>query len=244
MLALAASWTWLGAVSGLIFGFAGLVVGPWKGWAAIPAVLGGLGLLLEVAAKREFKSQTAEMKALMHSCMQPLVRSLIVLASKTTKQARVGPLDSVLWATLTAAISLTRTDGSRASFFVREQGSDVLVPHPTLSTGRGDAPISRFARGSGEGVEVWRAALAGEVTFYENLLTSPPLGMDRDRARSYQTFITAPIETNGNLVGLLTINAPRPGDLTEDDRGVMRVLATLVGVALTICGGAWADDGR
>lgn len=244
MLTLAASWTWLGAVSGVIFGFAGLLVGPWKGWAAIPAAIGAGGLLLEAAAKREFKSQSAEMKALMHACMQPLARSLIVLASKTTKPARVGPLESVLWTTLTAAISLTRTDRSRASFFkaVREGGEDVLIPHPTLTTGRGDAPMSRFVRSSGEGMEVWRRATAGEVTFYPNILTDPPPGMDGERDRHYQTFITAPVETRGELVGLLTINAPHPGDLTEDDCGVMRVLATLVGVALTMCGGGWPDD--
>lgn len=149
----------------------------------------------------------------------------------------------MLWAALTAALTLADTHGSRASIYRRRRSDadDVLEPVPELSAGRGDAPVSCFTRGSGEGKDVWAAAEADIVTFYEDLLRDAPPNMDRSRARKYRTFITAPIKSNGSVQGLLTINAENPGDLTSDDAGIMRVVATLCGVALTLTGG-WPGD--
>lgn len=221
-----------------------MVVGPWGLWSAVPAGLGAIGLLVDAASKKALADSLTEFKVLMHDCLQPLARSLLSVATKTTVTERKKALPNALWVALTAAIAVTSTDGSRASFFRRKrhEGEDYLVPDPDLSYGRGDDPVSWFARTSGEGREVWRAAEAGEVTFYENIRDAPPPHMDATRVRSYQTFITAPVKKNGTLIGLLTINARNPGDLTSDDAGIMRVVATLAGVAITISGGEWPES--
>lgn len=246
LLAEASSWVWLAPAAGLLLGLAGTVVGPWGAWACAPALAGGVGLFLDAYSRRELRQRAGELKVVMHDCLQPLARCILSLVTKTTQTKRMHALPNVLWTILTAAIAVTATDGSRASFFrrVTKNGEDLLVPDEVLSIGRGDAPVSRFARSDGEGKDVWRAAEADQVVFYPDILTAGPPDLDRDRERHYRTFITAPIQVKGSLAGLLTINAPSPGDLTDDDVGIMRVLATLAGVAITLCEGKWPEDGR
>ncbi len=239
----AGGWWWLAPLAGLLLAFAGFLFPSSAWWAAVLAVVGTLGLALEARAKVVARSRSEEFKVLLNDCLQPLTRSLLVLALKTTSRARYQKLPDVLWPVLTAALSLTDVKRSRASFFVRtlSDGVDCLVPHPTLSTGRGDAPVSRFRRGVGEGREVWRAAEAGEAVYYADLAKQPPPEMDTGRQRSYNTFISVPLEIGGRVVGLLTINAQQAGDLRRDDVGVLQVLAALASVALAMCDG-WPED--
>ncbi|MBE7699243.1 GAF domain-containing protein [Oerskovia sp. Sa1BUA8] len=237
--------TLLGPVSALLLAAAGLLVGPWGLWTLAVAGPGAIGVVVEALSKRVLAREAGEFKLLVYGCLGPLVRCLAVLASKTTPTKRKDALPDVLWAALTAALSLTNPDGSRASFFVRERidGDDCLLPHPTLTWGRGDDPVSRFFRSSGEGIEVWRQAETGVPSFCEDLETKPPEGIDLARERSYRTYITAPLMVSGRVAGLLTINAAKPGDLTKVDVGVVQVLARLASAAISLCGGAWADTG-
>lgn len=49
---------------------------------------------------------------------------------------------------------------------------------------------------------------------------------------SYRTFISAAIRADGRAYGMLTIDAPVPGTISEHDAGIVSVLATLLGIAL------------
>ncbi|MFJ1510293.1 GAF domain-containing protein [Cellulosimicrobium funkei] len=248
---------WLAPASASLLGLAGLVAAPWDWWALVPALVGVAGLFLESyatkAAKSEQTTQTellrkrvTEVKILTNDCIQPLARCLLIMAAKQSLPERRQDLPYALAAALAGASSITDTSGSRASIFKRTlvDGKDALVPDLKLSVGRGDNPVSVFLRDEGEGVEVWRAAEAGEVTFYEDITKVAPPGMDKTRPRRYKTFITAPIIVGDRLEGLLTVNSREAGDLLLDDEGIMRFLATLAGVALGTCGGSWPPSGQ
>lgn len=53
-----------------------------------------------------------------------------------------------------------------------------------------------------------------------------------DHGTSYRTFVSAPIRTSEIAFGMLTIDAPEPGDISENDKGIVGVLATLLAIAL------------
>ncbi|MEV7962426.1 GAF domain-containing protein [Oerskovia paurometabola] len=245
LLAAGGAW-WIGPTSVVLFGAAGLLVGPWGWWVALPAALGAAGAYLDVVAKRSLTSQVGDSKALLYRGLNPLARGLAALVARTTPRKRLQELPTVLMLVLISVLTLTREDGSRASFFQRTKvgGRDCLVPHPSLSTGRGDEPTSNFFRDEGEGKAVWEAAETGLPNFCKDIHKDPPLGIDLTRKRSYSTFITAPIMFDGRLEGLLTLNARDPGDLTEEDVGVVQVLARISSVALALCGGMWVDADR
>ncbi|MBN0039403.1 GAF domain-containing protein [Cellulosimicrobium cellulans] len=244
----AARWWWLAALSALLLTAAGFFVGTSWPVVVVLGVLGAAALVLDASSKRTVtrlaQHVATEWKVLFEDCFQPLARCLLRLAVKTTEGAKKEELVSALMAVLTAALSLTEGSRARATLFrrVRVEGQDCLEPHPMFTHGRGDEPVSRFFRRRGEGKEVWRAAEADETVFYPDIRKDPPPGMDADRPRAYVAFITTPIVVNGRVEGLLTINATRVDELSESDRGVMRVLGVLAGVALATSGGRWPQD--
>ncbi|MDQ8040531.1 GAF domain-containing protein [Cellulosimicrobium sp. XJ-DQ-B-000] len=239
----AGRWWWLGPSSVVAFGVAGLLVGPLGWWVAPLGVVAAAGTFLEVVAKGALVSQLGDSKALLYRGLNPLMRGLAQLVAKTTPRKRQHELPTVLMLALICALTLTREEGSRASFFYRTKvdDRDCLIPHPSLSTGRGDEPVSKFFRDDGEGKAVWEAAETGLPNFCKDIHADPPAGMDLSRPRSYRTFVTAPVMVDGRLSGLLTINARDPGDLTEEDKGVVQVLARISSVAVALCDGMWVD---
>lgn len=238
-------------VAGMLVGGAGLSVGALTLWVAFLLLVAGLGI---EALKRYGQSlirdqdadAVAEFTAVLDAALQPLARSLQLLESHRLKKDRMAELTGVLYAVMHGALqSAGAGPGVRASLFQRisEESTDVFVPHPSFSLGRGDQPVSRFVRDEGEGEAVWKAAEDDDVIFYPDIREDAPEGMDLERDRAYCTFITAPIRVNGKVSGLLTINAPRPGDLSDDDAIMMRFLAGLAGLALQMCDGEWPVRG-
>lgn len=233
---------WNGLVAAILLSAAGLLVQEWGWWVAALAVPGVAALVLDAVTKRRLTAEAASYKVVMHDCLQPIAHCLVEVANKTTAHRAQQSLPDAQWASLTAALGVVGSDArARASIFIRE-GSDILKPSPTLSTGRGDHPVSTFHRGHGEGVAVWKAAEANEVTFYRDLGKEAPSAMDTTRERTYRTFITAPLRVRGRVEGLLTINSSRAGDLTVDDKGIMRVIATTLSVAMTLAQSAKSEN--
>jgi GAF domain-containing protein len=244
----ASAWWWLSVLGGVAFAVAGLVADK-NWWVSVPAtVIGSAAIYLDAQSKRKMAQftddQSSHWKVLLDDCLQPLARSLLRLAVKTTDGGREKELVSTLQVLLAAALSLTSAKRSRATLFCRVKvgKSDILEPHPMFTVGRGDEPKSKFVRGRGEGKDVWAHAEAGRTVFYPNLNEDAPPGMDLQRERTYCAFITAPIFVGPRLVGLLTINSTEAGGLTESDKAAMTLLGALAGVALAISAGKWPQS--
>lgn len=175
-----------------------------------------------------------EFKVAVSDQLGPLARELSKMAKEPAAKKK-GQLDAAIRTCLAAASGLagasTRT---RATYFRRAQrrNHEAFVPGPSL--GRGDPPQSEFVKGVGsiEGDAVWAAAEADQPRFVVDVRTEPPPGWDRDRHRAYRTFITVPVRSGDLLVGLLTVNAVEPGDLTENDVSIMQIIAGLLGTAI------------
>lgn len=211
----------------------------WHGLTLLLIFLQGW-LGLRSAAK--FNRSQEEFKIVMFDQFGPVARQMTLMSSMGTSQRRVK-LGEVLTSCTAAAAGLPSASRVRATVFQRDsdQGIDIFKPVPGCSHGRGDPPQSVFRRGDPEGDHVWAIAEADDHDFRRNIVKDPPPGFDRTRTRAYVTYITVPIRMGDELKGLLTINSPSEGDLTEDDVGTMRVLAALIGCALGIVGGRWPD---
>lgn len=187
---------------------------------------------------RSARAAQEEFKVAVFDQLAPLARELSKMAKEQPAKRR-GRLSATVHACVAAASGLagasTRT---RATYFKRAKrsGRDAFVPD--ASVGRGDSPQSEFVKGNGstEGDAVWTAAERDEPRFVVDVLADPPPGWDRGKRRAYRTFITVPVRSGDALVGLLTVNAVNPGELTENDVSTMQIIAALLGTAIGMAG--------
>ena len=90
---------------------------------------------------------------------------------------------------------------------------------------------------------MWDYARRGEARFVRDLELEDIPHIDRSRVRKYRTFITVPILLDEEPAGLLTINAPEPGDLAESDVVTMFAIADLIAAALRQVDGKFPSKG-
>jgi hypothetical protein len=94
------------------------------------------------------------------------------------------------------------------------------------STGRSGESSRVF----GPGDETMVATLQGQSRFIHN--TYEELGAPEAKQLSYETFATTPVgSANGTIWGVLTVDAPKTGDLDPHrDMALMNVFAGLIAV--------------
>lgn len=211
----------------------------WNGVATLAIVAQAVGGKVNLRSARR---ATDEFKLLVYDQLAPLARQLSIMA-KEPPERRSSKLRETISSCVSCASGLAGEHvRTRATYYLRttrnykrKTRTDAFVPDVTV--GRGDEPRSTFHKGDGgEGDAVWAKAEADEHTFVTDTEAAYRAGQlpgwDASRTRAYRTFITVPIRSGDRLVGLLTVNAPKPGDLTEEDVGTMRVIASLVGTAI------------
>lgn len=60
------------------------------------------------------------------------------------------------------------------------------------------------------------------------------LGAEEKPKRAYRTFATYPVSSDDALYGILTIDAPEPGDITELDVQLLGFFAAILSVTLVV----------
>ncbi len=76
--------------------------------------------------------------------------------------------------------------------------------------------------------------LADEDRLCEDILADPPPGWDSAKDRDYRTFISVSVIAGDTAYGMLTLDALGPGDLDTDDKGLLRLMAGVLAVALSV----------
>jgi GAF domain-containing protein len=73
----------------------------------------------------------------------------------------------------------------------------------------------------------------GGWTYVADTTAEPPrFWWDADR--TYRTFLAGPVATPGKVVGLLTLDALRAGELRQVDLTLVRLLTDLLAIAISI----------
>lgn len=213
------------------------------GWPVL--TVAGLNVLLvggqAYTAHRSLKTARAaraERTVEFNNVLAPLASSLSRIPSRGPLRERQRGVAVFLADATNACVGLPGVKGVRATFFAVDEVDEARRFSPWDTKGRGDPPVSVFRRDDdGEGAEVWRLADVGEARFVYDTETEEIPFFNRNRERKYRTFITVPVTVGGDAVGLLTMNAPEPGDLTSEDVDTMRLVADLVATALGMVDG-------
>jgi len=191
------------------------------------------------------ESQTAQEAALRQAHIDQQIAlndALLPLATQVARcagagdRARdvlVGELVQLVVSTLSHVVGPSRT---RASYFAVEV-DDAGEPSAFVcrrSSGRARQPHTSFSPDTLAGREVLRLVVEDDDALYPNLHEAVPPGLDRDRPREYETYLAVAVADDDIGYGMLTVDAPRAGDLKATDVVLTRVVARLLAAGLAL----------
>lgn len=217
------------------------------GWLAAGAVLTAvavsLPLLERYKAQRErdaFVNQAVrtehQVLVAVQDTLDPFVNLLALITTARGRDEREqlrGAAVSVLLEAGTQLIGphLSALDRVRVSFYVLDGGPPACLRPSPYSVGRAMAPTRVFTAGTEQGDAALLLVERGEHVFVADVQADPPVGW-AGGGDEYRTFIAAAVGTEATKYGMLTVDAPAPGDLVRGDIPFVRLLAGLLTAAL------------
>lgn len=129
---------------------------------------------------------------------------------------------------LTAAELIGPPGGTRASYFELEAGPPLELVSTPHRAGR-RVPPGVFA-GADHSDELISMVEHKQVKFVDNMDVGQGDGLGQGGS-DYKTFISAPVVAGSTAYGVLTVDAPRPGDLEHRDVDLLSAMAGLVAIA-------------
>jgi hypothetical protein len=230
----------LGAIATGAAAALNLAAHTWQKWLlfAIVVIAAAGALLLSLA--REHRSQKLQQaidrrriradeknQSVIDGQLSPvlqLVAELIATENPATRRTTAGEVRSAL---VVAASVIVGSANVRANLFELEYvGGVPSCMRPRLFHGRGQKSQRVFRPGD----PTMERTLAGQYRFVSQV--DPGMGL------AYETYLTHPITDGTTVYGVLTVDAPRTGDLSEDrDINIVRVLATITATAYAACKG-------
>lgn len=194
------------------------------------------------AAKREGR---AELLLVVNFVIRPLLEKLGTLV-----RTRRGPDKAVLAAQLKVlALSALQSalDPSipqlRANYFkLRYPTPNRPILQEPVSTAT--PPRDRFDLGdkSSESDAILDMLAKGGYVFTADCIKDPPVGFDTRRERAYRAFISAAASDGVEVDGMISVDSPKAGSLTEADATVVRLVANIIAISEAIQEGK-KDDG-
>jgi len=174
-------------------------------------------------------SARAAMKVALEDALDPLAHLVAALtdAPSADKPRMRGEAISLAVAT---AVQLADTDRVRASFFSFSPGPPPCL-RPERFSGRAGAPATVLTEGTRAGNAALRALNTNTPVYVSDTTERPGWWGAADE---YGTFLAVPVSTATMPLGLLTLDALRPGALARVDLALIRLLASLLAAALRL----------
>lgn len=202
------------------------------------AVLTGCGIVLAAIERTrgERARRSAEQVALdsqeeltltLNGALAPITSYLGELATTRGATARQAVSGQLRQAVVDAAVTLT-ADGARSAYYGMD-GRRTLVR--AVYGGRSSLPRERFVGGTPDGDFVLDLVQRGDLVFVGDVRVDP---LVTPSTSGYRTVIAVAVTAGSRRLGLLTVDAPEPGDLTGADVELVRVLANLLGSGLAL----------
>jgi hypothetical protein len=189
------------------------------------------------AHQLELQLQTAAARVALEDALDPLIESLGKV-STVPREQRGDAANQVLVQGLHAITHVVGRPGARirASFFKVLLGGERqgLRAARIQSIGRSGRPRDAFHAGTPEGNAVFDMLMKDEILFAKNIRTETPTGMDMSRGRDYETFISAPARIEDRIEGMVTVDGPLEGDLSEADLPFIRAVSTVIATAAVL----------
>jgi transcriptional regulator with GAF, ATPase, and Fis domain len=178
----------------------------------------------------EIRSTT---NAALSGAFMPLLRLLAKIEEAENETERAKLREAAIASVVHAAPAVLGPDNTRACFFVLENDplDGLLRLRFHTAAGRVDEPHTRFEPSTAAGQAAFQMLIEDEYTFCEDTASSPPPGWN-DHPHQYRTFLSVPVRGDQEIVGMLTVDAPSPGDLSIDrDLPILLVLARILAVS-------------
>ena len=167
----------------------------------------------------------------MNEVLDPIIRRLGAGGGAAALDQQV-----LLLVVKTAAEILGPRPGTRSCFLELQQGPPMRLVPTDYRAGRIGSYQRSFIAGTVNGDDAIQMVLNnGPRRFCPNIDETPPPGLDPAQfSEDYKTFISVPVVAGDTAYGMLTVDAPNPGDLEERDADLLGVMAGLAAIALTM----------
>lgn len=205
--------------------------------AAIPTLSAIRAKRAEQAAERREAQVRVESRVEMNQGLDPVIRKLGQLsvarlkADKERLRAQVMSL-----AVIAASQIVCPKPEARACYFELTPGPPKVLKPTEHHAGRMGNTRSTFVEGTPDGDAAIGMVESNDHRFCLDVVAEPPPGWN-NKERDYRTFISVAVVAGRTAYGMLTVDAPEPGDLSEDDINVLRVLAGLLAASMEPPGG-------
>jgi GAF domain-containing protein len=209
------------------------------GWITVDLVSVATAAVVQTVEqhRRERERRAAEivavdMRVAMNDALDPIVRQLGRIAVAGGRRERDELREQTIPMVLYSASLLIGPERVRACWFRLHEGRGPRRLVPELSEGRADVLRTEYVEGTSSGDAVFELLIRNTHRFCRDVATAPPPGWDPSHVHEYRTFIAVPVVAGTTAFGLLTVDSLLPGDLTEGDVPLLRLLAGLLADAL------------
>lgn len=167
-----------------------------------------------------------ELTVTLNAALAPITDYLASVADAPDDAARKLIVGQLLQAVVDAAVRLT-APGARSAYYGLAAGGGSL--DRVAYAGRPTLPRTRFAFGTSDGDFVLDLVERGDLVFVEDVDADP---LVTPSSPGYRTVIAVAVTAGNRKLGMITVDAPAPGDLTSNHVELVRVLANLLGSGL------------
>ncbi|SER22226.1 GAF domain-containing protein [Microlunatus flavus] len=214
------------------------------GWAVVQALATAAAFLIPQvrqirseqrqakAEEREFDTRV-EVKLALNDALEPVVR----LLGEIAQEPRRGPRDQLraqaVPLVLTTAAGLTGEDRVRACWFALDPGPPQRL-EPQESLGRAGPVTTVFTGGTPAG-DAALALVTDNRPLRVDAMAEVPAGQwQLEDVDGYESLLVVPVTVANVAFGMITLDALEPGTFDDDDVALLRLMAGLLGTALSI----------
>ena len=184
------------------------------------------------AEEREFDTRV-EVELAFNDALEPVVRLLGELAQETDRVRRESRRAQAVPLVLTTTAQLTGQDRVRACWFALEPGPPQrLLPQESL--GRAGAVTTVFARGTPAGDAALDLVTANRQLVVGDLSTGQPDLWRLDDTAACRSLVVVAVAVGNVAHGMITLDALEPDSFDDDDVALVRLMAGLLGTAMSI----------
>ena len=214
------------------------------GWIAVQALATAAAFLIPQvrqirseqrqakAEEREFDTRV-EVELAFNDALEPVVRLLGELAQETDRRERDRRRAQAVPLVLTTTAQLTGRDRVRACWFALDPGPPQRLA-PQESLGRAGAVTTVFAQGTpGGDAAIDLVTTNGQLVIEDRTVEMPELWR-LDETAAYRSLVVVAVTVGNVAHGMITLDALEPDSFDDDDVALVRLMAGLLGTAMSI----------
>jgi len=201
---------------------------------AILAITVAVGLPLF----RHWRAERTATRAMVsiNDALGPITRQSARLASLTDPTERAAAKDQILTMILSSVgevLAIGKTvKRVRVCWYSYDEVAERLVPGP--HRGRSTAPVTVFSGGTTEGTAVLQLLKTKKDFVCRDVRKHPPAGWTPDMHGDYKSLMAVPVFAGEIPFGMLFLDAPAVGALSEQDVPIVRLAADILATALVL----------